>query len=156
MDDAFTFDNQAQAKEAAAILINNGYAATVHDESQLQKYFHLTDPIAAAKLDVESSQLEEVTRFFRKRIANGDPVFQAAWRCPECGGFQVQYPQFSRKSVLPAISMDLLAAGKLVDRTCYCQECHATWKPEVNRAKKENSASEEKSHDPNQLKDVAL
>lgn len=129
MDDAFTFDNFDQAQEAAAILVNNGFGATAHDESSVQKYFLMSQPVAAAKVDVESSQWADARKFVSQRVASGDEVLCQAWRCPDCGGFEVQYPQFSRKSVIPALSMDLLAAGKMVEKKCYCQECKATWAP---------------------------
>jgi len=142
MDDAFTFDDHEQAKEAAAILVNNGFAAQAHDESSVQKYFLMSEPVGAAKVDVESAQLKDAREFVAKRAAAGDQILSHAWRCPDCGGFEVQYPQFSRKSVIPAISMDLLAAGKVVEKKCYCQECKATWAPGESKPSHERVESE--------------
>lgn len=52
-----------------------------------------------------------------------------AVRCPECGSLRVEYPQFSRKTLMGALPSALATAG-LIERDFYCEVCHFTWPPD--------------------------
>jgi len=126
---SLSFDHADTANQAAAWLINHGIPAVVHDETALQRFWMMSDPIGSAKVAIAEDGYPEAARLIREDLARGDSLFAKAWRCPECHGFRVQYPQFPRKGLLPTLSMDLLAAGKLLKKTFYCLDCHATWDP---------------------------
>ncbi len=126
MDGTFIFQTQEQARNAAAALINDGFEASTHRESGWVPH---AESAGSARVEVTGNRQKEALHFVKERAERGDPVFTAAWRCPECGGFHVEYPQFPRKHLLPNLTMELLAAGRLVEKMSYCHDCHATWKP---------------------------
>jgi hypothetical protein len=45
----------------------------------------------------------------------------------------VDYPQFTRKSLLTNVAMGLIAELRLVEREYYCEDCHFTWPKEGNK-----------------------
>jgi len=153
MQTLLTYTSKDQAADATATLVNNGYPAVAHDEAGVQVMFLASSPLASMKVEVDDAHYLEARRYVRERVKQNDPVFVAAWHCPECGDSDVEYPQFSRRTVIPTLMMDLLAMGKLLERKCYCLSCHATWKPEetanVATPAPEGPAAED-------LRDVAL
>lgn len=55
------------------------------------------------------------------------PVRQAI-RCPDCGCMRVEFPQFSRNTIVGALPA-LAATVGLVQAEYFCQSCHFTWPP---------------------------
>ena len=49
-------------------------------------------------------------------------------RCPDCGGTRVEYPQFSRNTIVGALPAMAAAVG-MVEPQFFCQTCHYTWAP---------------------------
>src|SRR4030095_9378091 len=56
-------------------------------------------------------------------------VLSQAVRCPECGSMRIEYPQFSRRTIMGALPSALAAAG-VIERDFYCEACHFTWPAE--------------------------
>ena len=56
-----------------------------------------------------------------------DGALRDAIHCPECGSLRVDYPQFTRKSLLTNLTMGVAANVGLVDKEFYCEDCHFTW-----------------------------
>jgi hypothetical protein len=54
-------------------------------------------------------------------------ALRAAIHCPECNSLRVDYPQFTRKSLVTNVALGLIAALGLVDKEYYCEDCHHTW-----------------------------
>jgi len=69
----------------------------------------------------------------RRDLVNsfGGNLLRDAIHCPECGSSRVEYPQFTRKFILPNFGALLCAIG-LMEWKFYCQECQFTWPRKVN------------------------
>lgn len=78
-------------------------------------------PALAAISTMPESPLEE---------ADECPVRQVI-RCPDCKSTLVEFPQFSRKTVIGALP-SLAAAAGLIEQNYYCSHCHFTWAPAVS------------------------
>ena len=124
------FNEQKPAEALVARLRSSGIDADIHDESNQQKWqlwsmtprAHLHVRVG---LDKEASARELLTGWCAEEGANLGAV-----RCPECGSFSVEYPQFSRKTIVGALPAALAAAG-VIERGYYCEACHFTWAAEV-------------------------
>lgn len=119
-----TFNNMEPAIAMRRRLREAGIPAEIYDESQVQKYWFLSKPLASIRLQVNHPDYERARHLLADWIGEG--ALREAIHCPECGGSRVEYPQFSRKFILPAAGALLCAVG-LIQREFYCQECQWTW-----------------------------
>ena len=62
----------------------------------------------------------------------GLKLIDPAIRCPECGSFRVQYPEFPRNFVVPFI-FRLLAKSGIVQGSYACLTCKFEWPPVKQR-----------------------
>ena len=49
-----------------------------------------------------------------------------AVHCPECGSSKIEFPQFSRRTLMGALPAALAATG-VIAQEYYCESCHFTW-----------------------------
>ena len=131
-----TFNEREPAEELAGRLRDNGIEADVHDESDQQKW-QLWNLSPRAHLHVRVAVDQETSA---RELLNGWFVQQGtghrAMRCPECGSFRIEYPQFSRKTIVGALPAALAAAG-MIERAYYCEACHFTWPAEPPKPRPE-------------------
>ena len=66
---------------------------------------------------------------FRNEAAAGK-VFHPSLKCPECGSSRIEFPQFSRRTLMGALPAALAATG-VIAQEYYCESCHFTWPAEV-------------------------
>jgi len=64
-----------------------------------------------------------------------DPALAQAVRCPECGSSNIEFPQFSRRTLMGALPAALAATG-IIAQEFYCESCHFTW-PAVTKPQPE-------------------
>ena len=109
------FNEKQPAEALVARLQGSGIDADIHDESSQQKWqlWSLT-PLAHLHVRVGVDR-EANARKLLEQWAAEDGTSLGAVRCPECGSFGVEYPQFSRKTIVGALPSALAAAG-VIDR----------------------------------------
>ena len=120
------FRNRPAAAELQDRLFKAGISSEVHDELQLERLWFVSKSAAGARLEVPFEQLEQATRLLLKWDRSGDALFGAV-RCPECRSMRVDYPQFTRKSLLTNLAIGLIAELRIIEREYYCEECHCMW-----------------------------
>jgi hypothetical protein len=119
------FNERDPAEKLAIRLRETGYEAEVFDESLEQKW-HLMQirPRGHMRVRVPETQRERALQQLQQW--SGDGLLAGAVRCPECGSTQVEYPQFSRRTIMGALPAIAAAAG-VIERDYYCEACHYTW-----------------------------
>lgn len=55
------------------------------------------------------------------------PILEKAVHCPSCGSLQVNYPQMTRKFLLPTMLLHSGIILRIIGHECYCEHCHMTW-----------------------------
>ena len=124
------FNERQPAEALVARLRGSGIEADIHDESNQQKW-QLWSMTPMAHLHVRVGvDAEGKARELLNAWAAEDGAIPGAVRCPECGSFTVEYPQFSRKTIVGALPAALAAAG-VIERGYYCEACHFTWPAET-------------------------
>jgi hypothetical protein len=121
---------QALVRELSA----RGFEAGVQNETaeQALKFFaghaHAQFRVTVPP-DKMTQALEEFARIppLPAEQAEVCPVAQVI-RCPDCGSTRVEFPQFSRHTIVGALPAIAAAVG-LVDQEFFCQNCNFTWKP---------------------------
>jgi hypothetical protein len=124
-----SFNDLEPAETLAAKLRDAGYHAEVRDESAEQKWklFNL-HPRAHIQVIVPEGETDAATATALE-LDRTQSVLAQAVRCPECGSMRVEYPQFSRRTIMGALPSALAAAG-VIERDFYCESCHFTWPAE--------------------------
>ena len=124
-----SFDDSAEAEKLAARLTQEGFKATTTNEAaeQFLKLYN-AHPRAHCRVLVTPDRADEAIRRLDELDAT-EGVLHAAVRCPQCGSPRVEYPQFSRNTIMGALPAAAAALG-LVDREFFCAACQLTWPPE--------------------------
>ena len=120
------FDQVTAAKALQSFLKKEGFEARIYDERGLQRYWFWTKPQAGIHVQAPGGSYERV-----RECLEADPIAQAflqkAIRCPSCNSPRVQYPQMTRKFILPTLVAQLAVLLRLMKRECYCEDCQNTW-----------------------------
>ena len=121
-----TFNEPEQTTPVKTRLQKAHIASTVHDERNIQQFFYLSEPLAGIHLRVDRRDYERTLQLLRE-WERAEGVLRDAIHCPECGSSRVEYPQFARKSNLPAVGALLCAMTGIIEREFFCEDCHSTW-----------------------------
>jgi hypothetical protein len=122
-----TFNDQDKAEVLLKQLQDAGIHAEIFDETKLQKYWFLSHPLAGMKVRVEEHDFDRAMQLLGAEEATEN--LKSEVRCPQCGSAEIEYPQFTRKFIVPTL-MEIFCVLKLVDREFYCEKCHFTWPTE--------------------------
>jgi hypothetical protein len=128
------FNTEEPALALGAHLQKQGVDVRMNDERNLQRFWFLTRPRAGYSVEVQEASFAAV----QDRM-DADPrmtsLLQEAIRCPSCNSLRVEYPQMTRKNILPTLLAHVFMAVNLMKPQCYCEACHFTWRPKrQNRA----------------------
>ena len=131
-----SFNETEPAEKLAARLRDAGYHAEVRDESGEQKWkLYNLNPKAHIRVVINEEQSKEAEATLAKWIQE-DGELAGAVRCPDCGSARIEYPQFSRRTIMGALPAAFAAAG-VIERDFYCEACHFTWPAEPPPAEPE-------------------
>lgn len=120
------FDHLEPAEHLAVRLREAGFHAEVQNEAAAQKWqLYNMHPRAHIRVVVREEDAVATTKQIEAWHA-ADGCLATAARCPECGSLRVEYPQFSRRSLVGALPAALAAAG-VIERDFYCEACQFTW-----------------------------
>lgn len=120
------FRNRPAAELIQKRLSESGIKAEVHDELRLEKLWFVSRAGCGVRVEVAADQFERAYQLLMDWDAS-EQALRDAIRCPECRSLRVDYPQFTRKSMLPNLVMGFLATIGQVEKEFYCQDCHFTW-----------------------------
>jgi len=120
-----TFNQLEHAVPLRKRFEDSGIPAEIHNESTMERLWFVGYPLAAIRLKVHSRHYERALKLLHELDA-ADGALRHALRCPECASSRVEYPQFTRRFILPNL-IGLLSALGLVEKEFYCQDCHYTW-----------------------------
>ncbi len=124
-----TFNEKAPADALASRLREAGFSADVFDESAAQKWLLLNlTPRAHMRVRVQKEEAERALTTLKEWDA-ADGAMRDAVRCPQCKSSRIEYPQFSRRTLMSALPAAAAAAG-IIDRQFYCEACGYTWDAE--------------------------
>ncbi len=119
-----TFNDRDHAQPVVSGLQQAGFHPTIHDETKWQRG-HFSERLASVKVQVEENEFETAKQKLKQLDATEHWLEQAVC-CPECGSPDVDYPQVTRKFVLPTLHTFLYKLGFL-EKEFYCNTCQHTW-----------------------------
>lgn len=139
------FDTMPPANALAKALSDGGIKAAVQDETadQTLRFFtashHAQFRVMVPPDDVPKA-IEALTRMERlaPEHAFECPVSQVI-RCPDCQSTLVEFPQFSRNTIVGALPAIAASVG-LIEQDFFCRNCNFTWEPEGKNPPAESQA----------------
>ncbi len=121
------FNDEISALELKRRLEAEGIPAFINDERKLQRFWFLAKvPFAGVKLEVARADSVAAERKLRE-LHTREGALHDAIRCPSCGSLRVEYPQMTRKFILPTLVAHLLHMVGLLKHQFYCDDCQLTW-----------------------------
>lgn len=121
-----TFNERQPAERAATRLREAGFNSEILDETNEQKWQLLNfTPRAHMRVRVpkdEGERAQDQLELWDK----ADGIMKEAVRCPDCGSSRVEFPQFTRRSLLGAWPA-LLATAGIIEKDYFCEACNFTW-----------------------------
>ena len=130
------FSSRTKAEPLQKRLAEAGIQAEIHDELRLEKLWFVSKPGAGVRLEVPAIQFERAEQLLLD-WDRSEGTLREAIHCPECRSLLVDYPQFTRKSMLTNLAMGLAAELRLVEKEYYCQVCHYTWPKEGTKPRRD-------------------
>lgn len=124
-----TFDRLEDAKLLKNCLEKAGLQSVIHDESKLQRFWFMAEPVASIKVQVDSSEFESAKHLLPE-CDKACHALQNAVLCPQCGSSRIEYPQYTRKFITPILVEFFISLG-LFPKEYYCQDCQYTWPRKV-------------------------
>jgi len=129
-----SYDQLPPAQALVHELAERGFEAALMNETADQALrFFKAHPHAQFRVTVPPEQMDSALQEFARisklppERAHECPVTQAV-RCPDCGSTRVEFPQFSRNTIVGALPALATSVG-LIDAQYFCQSCHFTWTP---------------------------
>ena len=117
-----TFNDRDHAQPIVNRLHEAGLHPEVRDETRWQRA-HFSEALASVKVEVPDGEFDSA----RDHLHNCSPCeMEQSVCCPECGSPDVDYPQVTRKFVLPSLHALLFKLG-IAEKEFYCNTCQATW-----------------------------
>ena len=123
-----TFNDLPAAQALRDVFQKAGVKASIRNESKLERLWFISEPLAAIHVDVDRVdflQARQLLQQWEKADANAVGVVH----CPECGSSRVEFPQITRKFLMPMVQA-LFMSMHLIPREYYCEDCHFTWPKE--------------------------
>ena len=130
-----TFNERAPAEALRLQFCKAGVKATLNDESKLERFWFMSEPLAAIHVEVPQPDYLRARQLMSEWEKSSE-LLKPAVRCPECQSVCVMFPQITRKFFTPALCQLVLTALHITPRQYYCLDCHFTW-PKVPRVEPE-------------------
>jgi hypothetical protein len=123
-----TFRTEADAGPLKQLFEQSHIPAEIQIKPALERIWMVDRPSTSVRVRVPARDHVNALRLMHAWDETAG-VLRNAVRCPECGSLRVEYPQFTRKFVLPNL-VGLLSALHLLEKEYYCEDCHCTWPKE--------------------------
>ena len=120
-----TFNEREPAQALCGLLKQAGITAIIHDESKLERFWFMSEPLAAIHVEVDRADFLKARTLIQQMQDAVSPM-QSAVRCPECNSSRVEFPEITRKFFMPVVQA-LFMALHIVPREYYCEDCQFTW-----------------------------
>jgi hypothetical protein len=122
--DVALFDSLDNGKALETFLKGNGLEARTDDDKWFRYFLFLRPPQVVHHVQVRKHHFAEAARLLETKPP---AVLTKAMRCPKCNSLRLNYPQMTRRFVLPTILLHLGIIFRFVEHECYCEHCHHMW-----------------------------
>ena len=118
------FENVNDGKMLEAFFKDQGLEARTYDDKLFRYFLFLRPPRVTYRVQVRNHDSKAVAGLL---AAKAPAVLEQALHCPSCGSLQVNYPQMTRKFIMPTLMLHLGIIFRVIGHECYCEHCHEMW-----------------------------
>jgi hypothetical protein len=122
--DMAVFEDVNDGKMLEAFFRDKGLEARTNDDKAFRYFLFLRPPTVTYRIQVRHKHLESAGEHLHKAAP---AILEKALHCPSCGSLHVNYPQMTRKFILPTVLLHLGIIFRLMEHECYCENCHFIW-----------------------------
>ncbi|HEV2692018.1 MAG TPA: hypothetical protein VG347_03910 [Verrucomicrobiae bacterium] len=122
--DVAVFENLTDGQLMVQHLQDQKLEARAYDDKVYRAFLFLRPPQVTYRIQVRSDHVAEAVKFM---TAEQPAVLARAIHCPDCGSLEINYPQMTRRFVLPTVLLHLGILLRIVNHEAYCEACHYTW-----------------------------
>ncbi len=120
------FENASDGQMLETTLKDRGFETRTYNDKLLQRVLFLCPPHATIRVQVRGNDFKKATCFLDPEPATS-VLLRRAIRCPSCGSLRVQYPQMTRRFLLPTLFLHLAIIFRVIVHEAYCENCHWLW-----------------------------
>jgi len=122
--DVAVFENVIDGKMLEAFFRDKGLESRAYDDKVFRYFLFLRPPRITYRVQVRRNHLESAHGLLDRKAP---AIFEKALHCPSCGSLQVNYPQMTRKFIMPTVILHLGIIFRVIEHQCYCENCHYIW-----------------------------
>lgn len=122
--DVAVFENLNTARALETFLRANAFEARTYDDKLFRCFLFLRPPQVTYRVQVRKTQFAGAVKLLD---AQPPAALNQAIHCPACGSLRVNYPQMTRRFILPTIVLHLGIIFRIIEHECYCENCHHMW-----------------------------
>ena len=122
--DIALFEDLSDGKILETFLEGRGLEARTYDDKAFRYFLFLRPPQVTYRVQVRKNDLGHALGFM---TAKSSVILEKALHCPACGSLRVNYPQMTRKFILPTMLLHLGIIFRVIEHDCYCEHCHEMW-----------------------------
>src|SRR5450756_314467 len=119
--DVAVFENLANGQALTQQLKDQGLEARAYDDKVYRAFLFLRPPQITFRVQVRRDHEAEAAEF---RKTKNPPALARAVHCPECGSLKINYPQMTRRFILPTVLLHLGIILRIIHHEAYCEACH--------------------------------
>jgi hypothetical protein len=120
----FEESNEAQVLET--FFKSKGIETRTYNDKILRLFLFLCPPRTTFRVQVRHGLFKYATDLLETE-PGVSAILQKAVHCPDCGSLHVEYPQMTRKFILPTLLLHLGIICRIIKHECYCENCHRIW-----------------------------
>jgi hypothetical protein len=122
--DVAVFEKLEAGKALEVFLKDKGLEARTYDDKLFRYFLFLRAPHVTYRVQVRGKYFDGVTELLRSKAPE---VLDQALHCPACGSLRLNYPQMTRRFILPTFLLHLGIIFRVIEHECYCEHCHEMW-----------------------------
>jgi len=134
-----TFADVSTAKMLENVFKSRGIEARTFNDKLLQLFLFLCPPRVTFRVQVRHNDFRRATDLM-DADTDISSILERAIHCPSCGSLRINYPQMTRKFILPTLLLHVGIIFRVIDHEAYCEFCHNTWSLPKEKTRTASSA----------------
>jgi hypothetical protein len=122
--DVALFESFEAGRVFEAFLRDKGFVARTDDDKWFRYFLFLRPPRVVYHVQVRTGRFVDAVKLLE---AQAPAVLGKALHCPACSSLRLNYPQMTRRFILPTVLLHLGIIFRVIEHECYCEHCHNMW-----------------------------
>jgi hypothetical protein len=122
--DVAMFENVEDGRALETFLRDRRFEARTYDDKLMRYFLFLRPPRVTFRVQARADQSKVISELLK---THPPAALDKVLHCPSCHSLRVNYPQMTRKFIMPTILLHLGIIFRVIEHECYCEHCHYIW-----------------------------